>query len=98
VTVRTIRQRMGDDMVRRRHLRQCTALVTGLSSVRSFARLNQTLPSALLQTVAARRLAAVATVIRQLILRLLEQRLLRRDQLDQALLPAEPVPMHIGLT
>ena len=48
-----------------------------LPTTRPLARFAQTLASAFLQTIAAGRLAAIVTVFRQLILQLLNQRLLR---------------------
>ena len=85
LAVRATRQRMADDMLRFRHLRQSLAFVTRLPPARALARLTQTLASALLQTVAARRLAAIVTVFRLLILQCLDQHLLRSHLLLQLL-------------
>ena len=85
LALRATRQRMEDDMVRFLHLRQSLTFVTRLPPARSLARLTQTLAAALLQTVAARRLAAVATIFRQLILQFLDQHLLPSQLLLQGL-------------
>ena len=72
-------------MVRLRHLRQGSPFVTRLPPTRPLARLTQTLPSALLQAIAAGRLAAIVTVFRQLILQFLDHHLLRSQLLLQGL-------------
>ena len=90
LAVRAIRQPMHDDMVRFRHLHQGPSFVPALPPARPLARAAQTLALALLQTIAARWLAAVVTVFRHLILQLLDQHLLCRSlflqQLDHGLL------------
>ena len=90
LTTRAIRQPMNDDMVRFCHLHQGASFVPALPPTRPLARATQTLALAFLQTIAARRLAAVVTVFRQLILQLLDQRLvcgsLFLRQLDHCLL------------
>ena len=76
LALRTTRQHMHDDMLRLRHLQQGAPFVPALPTSRPLARFAQTLASAFLQTIAAGRLAAIVTVFRQLILQLLNQRLL----------------------
>lgn len=84
---------MKDHIVRFRHLRQGPSLVPALPPTRPLSRAAQTLTLAFLQTIAARWLAAVVTVFRQLIQQMLDQRLLCRhlllhnqNQINQALL------------
>ena len=71
--------------MRFRHLRQGLPFVTRLPPTRPLARLTQTLSSALLQAIAAGRLAAIVTVFRQLILQFLDHHLLRSHLLLQGL-------------
>ena len=93
LAVRAIRQPVHDDMVRFRHLHQGASFVPSLSTARPLPSATQTLALAFLQTIAARRLATVVTVFRQLILQRLDQLLLLsqlllqdQDYTDQALL------------
>ena len=83
LAVRATLERMADDMLRLRHLRQGLAFVTRLPPARPHARLAQTLASALAQSVAAGRLAAIVTVFRQLIPQFLDQHLLHSQLLLQ---------------
>ena len=72
-------------MVRFRHLHQGAPLVPTLPPTRLLASAAQTLSSALIQTIAAGRLAAIVTVFRQSILQFLDQHLLRSHLLLQLL-------------
>ena len=82
---------MKDDMVRFRHLHQGSSLASTLPPTRPLTRAAQTLAFAFLQTIAARWLAAIVTIFRQLTLQFLNQRLLRShlllQLLNQCLLP-----------
>ncbi len=60
-------------MVRFRNLLQGASIVPALPTTRPLARAAQTHALAFLRTIAARRLAAVVTVFRKLILQLLDQ-------------------------
>ena len=68
-----------------RHLHQGASFVPPLSAARPLPSAAQTLAPTFLQTIAARRLATVVTVFRQLILQRLDQLLLRFHPLLQLL-------------
>ncbi len=85
-------KRDNDDMVRFSQLPQGASFVPPLSTARPLPKAAQTLAPAFLRTIAARWLATIVTVFRQLILQRLDQLLLRpkfllqnQIQLDQAL-------------
>ena len=87
-------------MVRFRHLHQGSSLAPALPAARPLTRAAQTLAFAFLQTIAARWLAAIVTIFRQLTLQFLDQRLLRSrlllQLLDQCLLPSHLLTQRLN--